>query len=99
MRLKDWLNEQYNGCIRVQRLAELVEVNGSFYVHGWGYIRGGGIYGRHGLEQDEALELLYMSGTTRGFILSGDSEDELYDAVRAEIERVRQMREQTTEVA
>jgi len=45
----------------IERLAELINVNGGTNVSGWGVITSGGRYGRTGLEQDEALELLGMS--------------------------------------
>jgi len=49
---------------RIERLAELIAVNaGSMRVRGWGCIGGGdGPYGRTGLDQDEAMELMSWEG-------------------------------------
>lgn len=47
-----------DGWTLIDRLAELIHVNGGPEVRGWGYISSGNpLYGRSGLEQHEALEL------------------------------------------
>jgi len=56
-----------------ERLAELVYINGGrMAVGGWGVITGGpGIYNRMGLEQEEALELIFLHGVVEGYVRSG----------------------------
>lgn len=51
---------------RKERIAFLVLANGgTFAVRGWGFISSSK-YGRQGLEQDEALELIFYSGVFEG---------------------------------
>lgn len=54
----------------LDRLAELIAVNGGLKVHGWGCHGGGGPYGRTGLSQEEALELIEYDGILYGFSLA-----------------------------
>lgn len=52
------------------RLAELVYRNGgAIRVTGWGVIELGGPYGSRGLMEEEALELTYLGGVIRGYLL------------------------------
>lgn len=49
------------------RFAELVAVNGGrMTVGGWGVISLGGMYGRQGLNQDEAMELMQVANFLMG---------------------------------
>ncbi|HET6374197.1 MAG TPA: hypothetical protein VFG76_12885 [Candidatus Polarisedimenticolia bacterium] len=53
-----------------ERLAELIYKNGKrIEITSWGVIEFGGLYGEYGLHQNEAFELLYLSGLARGFVL------------------------------
>lgn len=93
MTLKEWLESRpISGSDTrvVERLAELICVNGgAMSVSGWGCTSFcGGPYGRSGLEQEEALQLLHLSGVVQGFILAGASEEEFRRDVQLEIERV-----------
>lgn len=70
----------------LQRLAELVAVNGGFRVRGYGMIQIGGPYGRYGLTDDEAHELLHMSGIFRGLTLAHpELEPEAIQRIKHEI--------------
>jgi len=76
MTLQQWLDSPlYKGKERPlvgERLAELFAVNGyRFHVGGWGFTGGDGLYGRTGLEQEEALELIHLQGVLTGFTLAG----------------------------
>jgi hypothetical protein len=56
-----------------ERLAELVYKNGGrLDISSWGVTEIGGLYGEIGLQQNEAFELLYLSGMIRGFGLATD---------------------------
>ena len=70
MTTMEWLKLTWMKGPVVERLAELIEVNGGLDVRGWGYISGGGIYGRHGLEQAEACELMTLGSIYRGMIIA-----------------------------
>lgn len=54
--------------VRCARIAELISVNGGYAeVNGWGAITyGGGLYGREGLDQDEAMELMQLASFLAG---------------------------------
>lgn len=74
-KLRSWLDvritvKELDGTERVmsqaERLAELVGVNGSMAVRGWGTIVTGGAWGRQGLDQDEAMELISDCGFLSG---------------------------------
>jgi len=56
-------------CTRIERLAELIFVNGGLDVGSWGSISFGGPYGRHGLTSDEANEMMTLGGILRGIDL------------------------------
>jgi hypothetical protein len=75
-----------------ERLAELVYRNGGrIEITSWGVIELGGLYGEMGLHQNEAFELLYLSGLIRGFGLASDmagAEKEVIEWIRAEWKRV-----------
>ena len=56
-----------------ERLAELIYKNGKrIEITSWGVIEIGGLYGEMGLHQNEAFELLYLSGLVRGFGVATD---------------------------
>ena len=56
-----------------ERLAELVYKNGGrIEITSWGVTELGGLYGELGLHQNEAFELLYLSGLIRGFGIAMD---------------------------
>lgn len=87
----EWLNTPLrDGRTVLSRLAELIEVNGGLRIGGWGMIAGGGIYGRHGLDQEEALELLFMSGMLEGFMRAEERVhfNEFMNTIKGEIARV-----------
>jgi hypothetical protein len=66
----EWLSSKANdNQTRLQRIAELVAVNGGLQVRGYGFISfGGGPYGRQGLEMEEAHELMeYIGGIQMAF--------------------------------
>lgn len=90
----DWLKEPWQeglSTTKFERYAQLVYMNGGgSIVKGWGVITNGGAYGRMGLTQDEALELLEMNGVICGFMWAEDMEhwDELKDMLRREWGRV-----------
>lgn len=72
--LRRWLDATYNPkaptdehVSNLARFAELVGVNLSFDVRGWGVTASGGVYGRTGLNQEEALELITFRGILEGF--------------------------------
>jgi hypothetical protein len=70
-----------------QRLAELVYKNeGRIEITSWGVIEIGGLYGELGLHQNEAFELLYLSGLIRGF---GIATDDIATTDRRTIEWIR----------
>jgi hypothetical protein len=75
-----------------ERLAELVYRNGGrIEITSWGVIEFGGLYGEMGLHQNEALELLYLSGLIRGFGLASDmagAEKAVIEWIQAEWKRV-----------
>lgn len=90
MTASEWLNEtRPDGRTNVSRLAELMHVNGGLLVRGWGVIcGGGGPYGRGGLDQNEAMELIFLGGVVEGFMIAGTPFETLKGAVDAEIQRV-----------
>jgi len=75
-RLDRWLDEpllaqsEFGAPIQTTkgaRFAELVAVNhGRTAVGGWGVISGGGLYGREGLCEGEAVELLQITAFMKG---------------------------------
>jgi hypothetical protein len=78
--------------MRIERLAELVYVNGGMSIRGWGVVRGGDLYGRIGLEDDEeAIQLSAFSGfvTCLKVVFPIDGEQCLIDEVRAIWDRKR----------
>lgn len=91
MRISEWLaGAASDGTPRVSILAELIYKNGgSARVTGWGCTSGGGIFGRMGLEMDEALELMKGWATAVGICLgSGESISVAVDIIQAEIKRM-----------
>jgi len=81
--LRTWLDKVENGCRRIERFAKLIGVNGGLTVRGWGVTQGGGPYGRTGLEQNEALELIGVAGFCCALqILAPGDERELFDEIR-----------------
>ena len=75
-----------------ERLAELIYKNGQqIEITSWGVIEIGGLYGEMGLHQNEAFELLYLSGLVRGFGLASDLpgiEKQVIAWIRTEWQRV-----------
>lgn len=54
---------------RIERIAELLSVNGSMDVARWGVITyGPGLYGRKGLDQDEAMEFMQHTSHLAGMV-------------------------------
>lgn len=87
----EWLQTPLDdGRTVLSRFAELIEVNGGLRVCGWGFMSSGGIYGRRGLEQEEALELLFMSGMLEGFMRAENRMhfDEFMNRIKSEIAAV-----------
>lgn len=72
MPTNQWLDSRIESrnCTVLDRIAELVEVNQGFHVRGWGYIIGCEVYGRTGLEQEEALELIHYTGMIDGVAMA-----------------------------
>lgn len=93
MTLLEWLDTSPSPAVSwtlKERLAELIAVNGGIDVRGWGIQHvGSGPYGRMGLTQEEALELIYLRGIWVGLKLAhqGAGEPEAVAAIRAEIEK------------
>lgn len=57
---------------RHQRLSQLISANGGIEVSGWGIMDNGGPGGHiRGLEQNQALELIYYSGIIAGLEMAG----------------------------
>lgn len=76
MTLIEWLNRPYGDGIILDRLAELIGVNGGrMIVNGWGYISYSGPFGRTGLDQHEAFQLLEFGGIVNGFLLATDGRE------------------------
>lgn len=75
-----------------ERLAELVYKNGQrVEITSWGVIELGGLYGELGLHQNEAFELLYLSGLIRGFGMASDlpgTEKQVIEWIRKEWARI-----------
>ena len=58
-----------------ETLAWLVICNGGWQVRGWGYIGGGDGPFQRGLDQDNALTLLQLSGTVDGICIGLGNDD------------------------
>lgn len=56
---------------RHERISFLVACNGGWDVGGWGYISHSGGPFRRGLEQDEAITLVFYGGVFEGLTLAG----------------------------
>ena len=69
--LRKFLDERADphGPTFLERMAELISVNGGLNVSGWGVTQSGGTYGRQGLNQGEALELLKINGFLLGVVV------------------------------
>ncbi len=66
-----WLNQTLtSGQILHRRLSFLVTANGGFDVRGWGCISSGNGH-QQGLEQNDALELIYWDGFISGLVAAG----------------------------
>jgi len=78
---------------RLQVIAALIDMNGGPEVHGWGLMQVGvGLYGRTGLCQNEALDLLRLMAHVNGMLSATDgAEGEPFGhAVTEEWDRVRE---------
>ena len=68
-----WMNEELDsGQIRCERVSWLVKCNGGFDVCGWGYIGYSGGAFQHGLEQNDAIELIQWKSYFDGIADFGD---------------------------
>lgn len=79
---------------RLQVYVALCSMNGGGHVHGWGVQTNDGLYGRSGLEQEEALCLIslhsFINGWCAAAAAAGQPEERaLREAVSAELARVR----------
>ena len=92
MTFEEWLaSKNKAGDVVSERLAELFAINGgALVVTGWGsQFFDGSPYGRTGLDQGEALELIYLHGVVEGFAISEgkDIASEVFN--RVIIERIK----------
>lgn len=78
---------------RLQVYAMLVAVNGGREVRGWGVQVGCGLYGRSGLDQDEALALMQLDAFVCGMLEAGGGAESVRLAMSFEIDRVRSLRD------
>lgn len=97
-RIEEWLASlsRSEGKTRLERIAELVAVNGGLQVMGYGFISGGGPYGRQGLEQEEAFELMEYAGMIGGMHLAFGSHEFdrwILPLLKAEWEKEKKSRE------
>lgn len=106
MKALEWLAQPYpkSSDTILARMSELATVNGGFNIGGWGFIASAGVseknpYGREGLQQGEALELIHLFGILVGFEMAGaGTKTEVCDAIKAEQKRVWEIRKKEMEM-
>lgn len=78
----------------LDRLAELVHVNGGPNVRGWGFISSGNrLYGRFGLEQNEAMSLMSQWAFATGWCEGQPEPKEAFDELAKAIDETWKARE------
>jgi hypothetical protein len=90
-RTEPWLYKDKPGVAVLERLAFLVFAKGQGRGVRWGALAyGDGPYGRTGLCQDEALELIYLYGVRDGIVFAEGNEalEEYKRRIKAETQRV-----------
>lgn len=80
---------------KLQVLTALVVMNGGeMTVRAWGVQQSGGLYGRSGLSQDEALCLLQLGSIVHGMLMATDGAEKtwLSESIKSEMQRVGALR-------